>query len=136
MVQVFSPLDFDYGEAEELVAALRAEGIDAWRWRTEYQQGFGPPMLFELVVLWLALRMGEAAVNQAVAIAVEKLRERFRREPGGKPKRLHVFLYEGEEEMTISEVVELDSADAEPLRRPPDLDDWFEEITRSKPRRR
>jgi hypothetical protein len=142
IVQTLHPVDFSVEEAERLVAALEDEGLEARRYKVgadhlvEGQEGYGPFEPYELVLIWLALRTGEAVVNQVVDIVVEWMREQFRREPDGKrPKRAFIVLYEGDEGQT-SEVLELEAADAEPVRRPPQEDQgvYFEERrTRSKP---
>jgi hypothetical protein len=117
-------------EAERLVAAIQDEGLEAWRLRVEKQEGFGPPSAEEWVLLWLATTTGAAVIKEVVRIALGWMRERFRREPNSKPKRLLVVLYEGDEGQ-VSEVIELETADAEPVRRLPQ--DEFERYTQRKP---
>jgi hypothetical protein len=117
-------------EAERLVDAIQDEGLEAWRYRWEKQEGFGPPTEQEFVLLWLASTAGAAVINEVVRLAVGWMRERFRREKNSKPKRLLVVLYEADEGQ-VSEVVEVESADAEPVRRLPQEE--FEFYTRRKP---
>ena len=114
-------------EAERLVAAIQDEGLEAWRLSVEKQEGFGPPSGAEWVMLWLASTTGAAVISEVVKIAVGWMRERFRREPNSKPKRLLVVLYEGDEGQ-VSEVIELETADAKPVRRLPQ--DAFERYTK------
>jgi hypothetical protein len=83
-----------------------------------------------VVLIWLAAETGAAVIHQVVGIVVQWMREQFRREPDGKPKRAIIVLYEGYEGQA-SEVVELEAADAEPVRRLPQ--DEFERYTRTKP---
>ena len=96
----------------------------------EKHEGFTPPSGQEVVLIWLASTAGAAVINEVVRIAVGRMRERFRREPNSKPKRLLIVLYEGDEGQ-VSEVVELETADAEPVRRLPQ--EKFERYTRRKP---
>jgi hypothetical protein len=48
IVQTLNPIDVSREEAERLVAALQDEGLEAWRYRVERQEGFGPPEWYEL----------------------------------------------------------------------------------------
>lgn len=117
-------------EAEKLVAAIQDMGLDAWRYRVERQEGFGPPSGQELVWLWFASTAGAAVINEVVRITIGWMRERFRREENSNPKRILIVLYEGDEGR-VSEVVELEAADAEPVRRLPQEE--FERYTQTKP---
>jgi hypothetical protein len=135
IVQTFNPVDFNVEEVESLVAALEDEGLEAWRYKVgadhlqKGQEGFGPPDMHEVVAIWMAATAGAAVINQVVGIVVEWLKEQFQREPKRtritgeqvtvRPKRAFIFLYEGDEGQA-SEVVELESADAEPVRRLPE----------------
>jgi hypothetical protein len=134
IVQTFHPVDFNVEEVESLVAALEDEGLEAWRNKVgadhlqKGQEGFGPPDWHE-VVIWIALRAGEAAVNHVMGIVVEWMRKQFQRKPKRvratgelmtvRPKRAFIFLYEGDEGQA-SEVIELHSAEDEPVRRLPE----------------
>ncbi len=69
-------------------------------------------------------------INEVVKITIEWMRERFRREENSNPKRILIVLYEGDEGR-VSEVVELEAADAEPVRRLPQEE--FERYTQRKP---
>lgn len=130
IVQTFHPVDFSVEEVERLVAALEDEGLEAWRYKVgaehlqKGQEGFGPPDMYEVVVIWLSLRAGEALVNHVVGIVVEWLREQIQRKPAKphytvRPKRAVIFLYEGDEGQA-SEVIELHSAEDKPVRRLPE----------------
>jgi hypothetical protein len=77
IVHVPNPyFNFSVGEAERLVAALQDEGIEAWRYKAEAEkrEGGAPPEAFELVLIWLALRTGEAVISQVVGVAVLRYR--------------------------------------------------------------
>jgi hypothetical protein len=81
-------------------------------------------------VIWMAARTGEAVIDQVVGDVVEWMRGRFRHNPESKrPKAALIILYEGDEGRT-SEVVEIRSADAQPVRRTPED---YERYTRTKP---
>ena len=69
-------------------------------------------------------------INQVVGATVEWMRARIRQNPeSGRPKATLMILYEDDKGVT-SEVIELRSADAEPVRR---LPEEFERYTRTKP---
>jgi hypothetical protein len=127
IVQTTDLWDVSVEEAERLVAAIQDEGLEAWRYRVEKQEGFAPPSDQEVVLIWLATTAGAAVINEVVRIAVGWMRQRFRREPNSNPKRLLIVLYEGDEGQ-VSEVVELETADAEPVRRLPQEE--FERYTK------
>lgn len=111
-----------------LIERFRAEGLDA-RPAYEDRAGAGPEM-WEIAVIWVSLRAGEAIVNQAITFGVEWMKERFRQNPQNKnPKAIHIVRYEGNEGENF-EVVEIRSADTEPIRKPPAE---FERYTRGKP---
>lgn len=130
IVQITDLWDVSVEEAEKLVAAIQDAGLDAWRYKVEKHQGFGPPWGQEWVFLWLASTAGAAVINEVVKITIEWMRERFRREENSIPKRILIVLYEGDEGR-VSEVVELEAADAEPVRRLPQEE--FERYTQRKP---
>jgi hypothetical protein len=128
IVQTANPLDLRPEELDGLITTLRDEGLDARRKYLE-QKGFGVTW-WEVVLFWLAARTGEAVVNQVVGDAVEWMKDRFRQHPeSNRPKCAIIILYEGDEGQA-SEVIELPSADAEPVRRPAHE---FERYTRTRP---
>jgi hypothetical protein len=115
---------------EDLIEDLRAEGLDA---RISYDvgpsEGFAP---WDLIVLWVAARAGEAVIEQVVQMAIRWMRRRFRQYPEDtpRPRYTRIMLYEGDEGEVL-EIIELRSADEEPIRRSPED---FERYTRTKPR--
>lgn len=85
---------------------------------------------WELVFLWVGARAGEAVVNQVVQMATAWMREQFRQDlRDTRARGAHIILYEGDEGR-VFEIVELKSADEEPVRR--SLED-FERYTQKKP---
>jgi hypothetical protein len=69
-------------------------------------------------------------INAVVGDVVGWMRDRFRRHPENRrPKAALLVFYEGDEGHA-TEVVELKSEDAEPVRRP---SEEFERYTRTKP---
>ena len=128
LVQTANPLDVQPEELNDLIDALKSEGLDARRACLE-QKGFGVTW-WEVVVIWVGMKTAEAVIDQVVGDVVEWMKERFRRDPENKrPKAALIVRYEGEEG-EASEVIELESAEAEPVRRT--LSD-FERYTRVKP---
>jgi hypothetical protein len=91
----------------------------------------GSPATWDLIVLWVAARAGEAVIHQVVQMAIRWMRRRFRQYPEDPPRSrfAEIVLYEGDEG-ELFEIVELRSADEEPIRRSP-AD--FEHYTRKKP---
>jgi hypothetical protein len=132
LVQVTNLMEVDFDDAQRLVASLQDEGLEVLRYKVELEEGGVPPGLYETVAIWLALRAGEAVVNEAVRVVVEWMRGRFRQDPNNRrPKRALIVLYEGDE-ARLSEVIELEAADAAPLRKLPQLpQDEFERYTRT-----
>ena len=129
LVQPTGPMGWMPPETVDgLIEALRAEGLDA---RISYDEQPGGGMEpVEFVFLWLAARSGEAVINQVIQLAVEWMRERFRQDPEDTRLRgARIFLYEGDEG-EVSVIVELDSADQEPVYRSPKD---FERYTEKKP---
>ena len=111
-----------------LIEDLRGEGLDA---RLAYEEIPGGGVSeWDLVMIWIALRGSEAVINQVVGLAVEWMKNRFRQDPEDtRPRAAQIILYEGDEG-EVSVVVELKSADEEPVRRTPED---FERYTRKKP---
>ena len=72
------------------------------------------------MLLWLTAETGKAVINQVVALAAQWMKERFRSEPENtRPKATLIVLYEeDEDEGIVSEVIEVRSADSEPVRKP------------------
>ncbi len=61
------------------------------------QRGFGVTW-WEVVLIWMAARTGEAVINQLVGDVVEWMRDRFRQNPESKrPKVALLVFYEGDE---------------------------------------
>ena len=113
---------------DSLIEALRAEGLDA---RISYDEipggGMGPT---EFVFLWIAAEASKAIIQNVVGLAVEWMRERYRQDPEDKRlKGAHIILYEGDEGK-VSEIIELESVDAEPIRKSPED---FQRYTQNKP---
>jgi hypothetical protein len=86
---------------------------------------------WEVVSVWVGLRVSEAVIEQVVGFAVSWMRERFHNHPAtrDRPKAVRIIKYDGETG-TIVETVELRSADAEAVRKTPEA---FEMYTRKKP---
>ena len=115
-------------EQKSTITALKDRAVDLFLAATVRYSTFG---IAEFVILWIAARAGEAVVNQAVQIAVEWLRERHRQEPEGRARTKSVRIVRYEEDRVVEiEIVELESADSEPTRRPPM---GFEGVTPTKP---
>ncbi len=129
IVQTANPLDVRPEELDGLVSNLRNEGLDA---RPAYvEQRDYAVTWWEVVLIWLAARTGEAVIDAVVGDVVEWMRHRFREDPENRrPKAALIILYDGAEGRA-SEVVELNSAEDEPVRRIPEE---FERHTRKKPR--
>lgn len=130
LVQPTGPMGWMPPETvEDLIEALRAEGLDA---RISYDEIPGGGMEpWEVVFLWVGARAGEAVVNQVVQLAIEWMRGRFRQDPEDtRAKGAHIIRYE-DDESKVSEIVELKSAEEEPVRRSPRDD--FEHYTQKKP---
>lgn len=129
LVQPTGPMGWMPPETVDgLIEDLRAEGLDARISYDEIPGGGMEPV--EFVYLWIAARAGEAVINQVVQLAVEWMKARFRQNPQDTRLRgARIFLYEGDEGET-SVVIELKSADADPLHREPKD---FERYTQTKP---
>ena len=97
IVQINDLWDVSVEEAERLVATIKDAGVEAWRYKVERQEGFGPPSGQELVFLWLASTAGTAVINEVIRITIAWMRERFHREQNSNPKRILIVLYEGDE---------------------------------------
>jgi hypothetical protein len=115
---------------EDLIEDLRAQGLDARiSYDAEPSEGGVP---WDLIVFWVAARAGEAVIHQVVQIALSWMRRRFRQYPEDPPRKRSIFaqivLYEGDEG-ELFEIIELRSADEEPIRR--SAED-FERFTRRK----
>jgi hypothetical protein len=118
LVQPTGPMGWMPPETVDgLIEDLRAEGLDA---RISYDEIPGGGMeWWEVVFLWVGARAGEAVINQVAHIAIEWMRERFRQNPEDtRARAAQIILYEGDDGQ-VSEVVELKSADGEPIRRSP-----------------
>lgn len=128
IVQTANPLDVRPEELDDLIDALKDDGLDARRGYLE-QKGYGVTW-WEVVLIWVGTRAAEAVINHVVGDVVEWMKERFRQHPENtRPKTAMIFRYEGDEGQ-LSEIVELRSADADPVRRTPED---FERYTRAKP---
>lgn len=129
LVQPTGPMGWMPPETvESLIEDLRGEGLDA---RISYDEIPGGGMEpWEVVFIWVGARAGEAVINQVVQMAIAWMRERFKEDPQDTRARgAHIILYEGDEGK-ISEIVKLESADEEPVRRRPE---GFERYTQKKP---
>lgn len=112
-----------------LVSTLEDRGLDVRLGYSE-QRGYGVTW-WEVLLIWMAARTGEAVIDQVVGDVVGWMRDRFRQEPENspRPKVALLVFYEGDEG-EATEAVELRSADDEPVRRPTEE---FERYTRTKP---
>lgn len=129
LVQPTGPMGWMPPETvESLIEDLRGRGLDA---RISYDEIPGGGMEpWEVVFLWVGARASEAVINQVVQMATAWMRERFRQDPRDTRARgAHIILYEGDEGR-VFEVVELKSAEEEPVRRSPED---FERYTQKKP---
>jgi hypothetical protein len=137
LVQPFLPPTGEAGgvppeeAVESLIKDLRAEGLDA---RISYQElrgGAEGGVPWDTILLWVEAEVGKAVINQVVQMAIRWMSRRFRQYPEDPPRRkfAQIVLYEGDEGEVV-EIVELRSADAEPIRRSPED---FERYTRKKP---
>ncbi len=129
LVQPTGPMGWMPPETvESLIDDFRAEGLDA---RISYDEVPGGGMeWWEMVYLWVGARAGEEVITQVVQMATEWMKQRFRQNPEDtRARSAHIILYDGDEGK-VSVVVELKSADEEPVRR--NLKD-FERYTQKKP---
>ena len=129
IVQTVNPRIVKPEDLESLVSALEDNGLDV-RLTYAEQRGYGVTW-WEVLLIWMAARTGEAVIDQVVGDVVGWMRARFRQEPekSPRPKVALLVFYEDDEGEAI-EAVELRSADDEPVRRPTEE---FERYTRTKP---
>jgi hypothetical protein len=128
IVQTANPLDVRPEELDSLINVLKDEGLDARRAHLE-QKGYGVTW-WEVVLIWVGARTAEAVIDHVVGDVMEWMKERFRQSPENRrPKAALIVRYEGDKGQ-ISEVVELKSVDADPVRR---TSEDFERYTRTKP---
>jgi hypothetical protein len=130
IVQTANPLVVKLEDLDGLISAFEDEGLDARRAYVE-QRGYGVTW-WEVLLIWVSARSAEAVIDRVVGGAVEWMRDRFRRQPGGRqprPKVALIVYYEGEEGYA-AEKVEMRTADDEPIRKPTEE---FERYTRKKP---
>src|SRR5918993_1816910 len=125
LVQSSNPLDVRPEELSTLVDDLQNRGMDA-RLAYREQKGYGVTW-WEVVLIWAPLYVGtrfaEAAINELAAAAVEWMKERFRRDPENeRPKVALIVPYEEDkgDEGIVNLVIEVRSADSEPVSRPPE----------------
>ncbi len=129
IVQTANPRIVKPEELGGLVSALENDGLDV-RLAYAEQRGYGVTW-WEVLLIWIGARTGEAVIEQVVGDVVGWMRDRFRQEPerSQRPKVALLVFYE-DDEGEATEAVELKSADDEPVRRPTEE---FERYTRKKP---
>ena len=131
MVQPDNPLDVKPEELRGLVedvSGLRQDTFLAYR---DYVPGTYGVTWWEVVTIWVGLRVSEAVIEQVVGFAASWMKERFSNHPStrNRPKAVRIVKYEGDTGIAI-EFVELKSPDTKPVRRSPKA---FELYTRKKP---
>ena len=133
LVQPDNPLDVRPDKLRGLVEDLRGIGQDAFIAYYAPQPGRYGVTWWEVVTVWVGLRVSEAVIEQVVGFAVSWMRERFRTHPHpatrDRPKVVRIVKYEGETGITV-ELVELENPHARAVRKSPEA---FEMYTRKKP---
>jgi hypothetical protein len=131
LVQPDNPLDVKPEEVRGLMEDVRGLRQDAFLAYRDYVPGTYGVTWWEVVTVWVGLRVGEAVIEQVVGFAVSWMRERFRNHPStsDRPKAVRIVTYDGETGI-VRETIELRSADEKAVRRSPEA---FELYTRKKP---
>lgn len=130
LVQPDNPRDVKPESLQGLVKDIGELGYDTRLAYHDPKEGAFGVTWWEVVTIWIGAEVGKAAINQLVDLAAAWARERFQLGPDNRrPKAVRIVRSDGEVGH-VEEVLEVRSAEEEPLRKTPEA---FESYTRRKP---